>query len=87
MQGYIKNALRSGKHLSDSASNNNAILVISNDEMKNIIEIVKYLQYSGLLFKWVSETIQNETAKQKGGFLSMLLGTLGVSFVRTYFNR
>ena len=87
MQGYIKNALGSGKHLSDSASNNNAILVISNDEMKNIIEIVKSLQYSGLLFKWVSETIQNETAKQKGGFLSMLLGTLGVTFVRTYFNR
>ena len=51
MQGYIKNALGSGKHLSDSASNNNAILVISNDEMKNIIEIVKSLEYSGLLFK------------------------------------
>ena len=33
--------------------------------MKNIIEIVKSLEYSGLLFKWVSETIQNETAKNK----------------------
>ena len=49
--------------------------------MKDIIEIVKSLEDSGLLLKGVSETIQNEAKKQKGGFLSMLLGTLGASLL------
>ena len=38
----------------------NATLIISNDEMKDIIKIVKSLEDSGLLLKGVSETIQNE---------------------------
>ena len=49
--------------------------------MKDITEIVKSLENSGLLFKGVSETIQNEAKEQKGGFLSMLLGTLGASLL------
>ena len=44
--------------------------------MKDIIRIVKSLEDSGLLFKGVSETIQKKAKEQKGGFLSMLLGTL-----------
>ena len=56
-------------------------LIISNDEMKDIIRIVKSLEDSGLLLKGVSETIQNEAKEQKGGFLSMLLGTLGASLL------
>ena len=56
-------------------------LIISNDQMKDIIEIVKAAEDSGVLLKGVSETIQNETKKQKGGFLSMLLGTLGASLL------
>ena len=55
-----------------------ATLIISNDAMKDIIKIVKYLEDSGLLLKKVSELIQNEVKEQEGGFLSMLLGTLGV---------
>ena len=47
--------------------------------MEDIIKIVKSLEDSGLLLKWVSETIQNEAKEQKAGFLSMLLGTLGAS--------
>ena len=43
-------------------------LIISNDEMKDIIRIVKSLEDSGLLLKRVSETIQNEAKEQKGGF-------------------
>ena len=43
--------------------------------MKDIIEIVKSLQDSGLLLKGASEAIQNDSKEQKGGFLSMLLGT------------
>ena len=46
-------------------------LAISNDEMKDIIRIVKSLEDSGLLLKGVSETIQNEAKEQKGVFLSM----------------
>ena len=40
---------------------------------------MKSLEESGLLIKGVSETIQNEAKDQKGGSLSMLLGTLGAS--------
>ena len=49
--------------------------------MNDLIEIVKSLEYSGLLLKEVSETIQNEPKEQKGGFLSILLGTLGVGLL------
>ena len=55
--------------------------MISNDEMDDIIKIVKSLSDSVLLLKGVSETIQNEAREQKGGFLSMLLGTLGASLL------
>ena len=52
-------------------------LIITNDEIGDIIKIVKSLEDSGLLLKGVTETVQNEKKKKKGGFLSMLLGTLG----------
>ena len=45
------------------------------------MKIVKSLEDSGLLIKGVSQTIQQEVKKQKGGFLSMLLGTLGASLL------
>ena len=57
--GIHKKILGSDKHPSDSASHNNTILIILNDEMKGIIKIVKSLEDSGLLFEGVSETIQN----------------------------
>ena len=59
----------------------NTTLIIQNDEMKNIIEIIKSLEDSGLLLKGVSGTIQNEAKKQKREFLSMLLGKLGASLL------
>ena len=59
----------------------NTTLIISNDELEDIIKIVKPLEDSGLSSKGVSETIQNETKEQKRGFLSMLLGTLGASLL------
>ena len=43
--------------------------------MEDIAKIVNFLEDCGLLLKGVSETIQNEAKKQKGGLLSMLLGT------------
>ena len=68
-----------------SASHNHpssTILIISNDEMEDIIKIVKSLEDSGLLLKGVTETIQNEVKEQKGGFLSILLSTLGESLLK-----
>ena len=56
-------------------------LIISNDEMDDIFKIVKSLENSGLLLKGVSETIQHEAQEQRGGFLGMSLGTLGVSLL------
>ena len=49
--------------------------------MEDIIKIVKSLEDSGLLLKGVSETVQNEAREQQGGFLSMLLGTVGASLL------
>ena len=66
---------------SSSLHNNTTTLIISNDEMEDIIKIVKSLEDSGLLLKGVTETVQNEVKEQKGGFLSMLLGTLGASLL------
>ena len=60
---------------------NNTTLIISNDEMDDILKIVKSLEDSGVLLKGVNETIQNEAKEQRGGFLSMLLGTLGASLL------
>ena len=58
----------------------NTTLKISNHEMKDIIKI-KSLEDSGLLLKRVTETLQNVVKEQKGGFFSMLLGTLGASLL------
>ena len=49
--------------------------------MDDLIEIVKSLEDSGLLLKEVTESFQNEIKEQRGGFLSMLLGTLGASLL------
>ena len=49
--------------------------------MGDIIKIVKSLEDSGLLSKGVTETVQNEVKEQKGGLLSMLLGTLGANLL------
>ena len=49
--------------------------------MEDLTKIVKSLDDSGLLLKRVTESVQNEVKEQKGGFLSMLLGTLGASLL------
>ena len=56
-------------------------LIISNEEMNDIMKINKSLEESGLLTKCVRETIKNGAKEQKGGFLSMLLGTLCASLL------
>ena len=71
MQEYIKKILGSGS----------TTLIISNAEMNDIIKIVQTLEDSNILLKGVTETVKNQTKEQKGGFLSMLLGTLGASLL------
>ena len=73
MQEYIK-ILGSG---------NTTTLIISNNEIEDIIKIVKSLEDSGLLLKGVAETVQNEVKEQKGGFL----GTLGASLLGNLLTR
>ena len=51
-------------------------LIISNEEMNDIMKIIKPLEESGLLIKGISEAIKNEGKAHKGGFLGMLLDTL-----------
>ena len=49
--------------------------------MSDIIKIIQALEESDICLKGVTKTIKNETKEQKGGFLSMLLGTLGASLL------
>ena len=68
----IKKILGSGNHIT---------LIISNDDMQNFLKIVKLLEDSGILLDEITETVKNEVKGQKGGFLSMLLGTLASSLL------
>ena len=54
-------------------------LIILNEELKNIMKIVKSPEEFGLLIKGVSKAIKNETIVQKGGFIGMLSGTVCAS--------
>ena len=74
-------AADAGIHKKVLGSEDNTTLIISNDEMEDIIRIVKSLEDSGLLIKGVTETVQNEVKEQKGGFLSMLLNTLDANLL------
>ena len=56
-------------------------LTIEEEDLKDIMKIIGALENSGILLKGVSKTIENETKGQRGGFLSMLLVTLGASLL------
>ena len=60
-------------------------LIFEQEDMKDIMKIIEALENSGILLKGVSKTIKNETKEQRGGFLSMLLGTLGASLLGNLF--
>ena len=62
-------------------SAHNTTLIIPNDQMEDILKIVRSLEDSGLLLEGVSETIKNKAKEQKRGFLNMLLDTLGASLL------
>ena len=58
-----------------------ATLIIWNEEINDIMKTVQALEDFDILLKGVTKTTKNETKEQKGGFLSMLLGTLGASLL------
>ena len=62
-------------------SGNHATLIISNDDMQDLLKIIKSLEGSGILLDGITGTVKNEVKEQKGGFLSMLLGILGASLL------
>ena len=62
-------------------SGGHTTLIISNDDMHDFLKIVKSLEDSGMLVDGITETVKNEVKQQKGGFLSMLLVTLGASLL------
>ena len=57
------------------------VKLVIEEDMNDIMKIFQTLENSGILLKGVSKTIVNETKEQSGGFLSMLLGTLGASLL------
>ena len=65
----------------------NITLIISNDEMKDIIEIVQSLEDSGLLFKGINKTTENEAKEQKGRFLRHTRRLLGNNLAGKGINR
>ena len=63
----------------DGAIHKNVLitLIISNDDLNDLLKVIESLENSGILLDGITETVKNEVKEQKGGFLIMLLGTLG----------
>ena len=62
-------------------SGNHTKLITSNDDLNDLLEVIKSLEENGIFLDGITETIKDEVKEQKGGFLSMLLGTLGASLL------
>ena len=73
-----KKVYESGRS-SNLASRTTALIL--NEEREDMVKIVKSFEESGLLIKGITETIKNKAREQKGGFPSMLLGTLAASIL------
>ena len=56
-------------------------LIILNEEMNDIMKIIKFLEESIVLISSVSETIKNVAKEQRAGFFCILLGILGASLL------
>ena len=63
-----KNILRSGNHTT---------LIVSNDDMQDLLKIVKSLEYTGISLDGITETVKNEVKEQRVCFSSILLSVLG----------
>ena len=76
-----------GIHKKVSGSGNTTTLIISNDEMTDIVKVVKSLEDSGLLLKGVTETVQNEVNKQKRRISQYVIRYIGCKVIGKSFNR
>ena len=56
---------------------NHTTLLISHDDLNDLLKVIKSLENSGILLDGITETVKNEVKEQKGGFLSTLLSVLG----------
>ena len=77
----IDGSMQKKIHGSGATKDAGVKLINEQEDMNDIMKIIKALENSGVLLKGVSKAIKNETREQKGGFLSMLLGTLGASLL------
>ena len=77
----IDGSIQKKIHCSGATKGGEIKLIIEQEDMNDIIKIIEALENSGILLKGVTKTIENETKEQRGGFLSMLLGTLGASLL------
>ena len=73
----------SGSRTTTLIGSGTTALIISNEKIEDIMKIVKSLEESRLLVKEINETIKKETKQQKGGFLSMLLGTIAAGLLES----
>ena len=64
----------------------NKTLIISNNDLNDLIKIAAALEEHDILLKGTTKSIINNTKKQEGGFLNMLLGTLGASLFGNLLN-
>ena len=60
----------------------NTTLIISNEEMNDVIKVVQALEDSNILLKGVTETIKNETKEQKGEFFQYVTRYTTCKFIR-----
>ena len=49
--------------------------------MNDLMEVVQALEDSNISLKEVTKTMKNETKKQEGGYLGMLIGTLAFTLL------
>ena len=77
----IDGSIQKKVHGSGATKGAGVKLIIEQEDMNDIVRIIKALEISGILLKGVTKTTENETKEQRGGFLSMLLGTLGTSLL------
>ena len=68
-------------------SGNHKTLIISNDGMQDLLKIVKSFDDSDILLNGITETVKSQFKEHKGGFLSMLLGTLGASLLGDFLTK
>ena len=56
-------------------------LIISNNDLNDLIKAITALEEHDILLEGTNKSTENEIKKQEGGFLTMLLGTLGASLL------